>query len=445
MDDSLIIGSVFDDRDADGWQDPAKATNVRVQGGFAADAYVAGSTVVGRGQGWKPEADHSAPLLHGVSLGTVAGRNSDADPSSNHEVVIRQILAEPRFTDDFVLTTSEGTELHMDAAGKTTLVRSGELAKGLTAQQITVTRELSQSDAGYVVDYVVRNQGVDERGIPGVRIASVEGLIMETDAHGRFHVEGIDAGDWSRGRNFILKVDPATVPPGSIFTTENPRVQRVTPGVPVRYDFGIKLPSGVIEGGTHETEIELGNVLFAPESADVKSEYQPVLDAIADKIRKYDGGVLIVSAQAEQEALALARASAVQLALQQKLDADVGARFSIRVQASQGRPDTLVGLGRTIELGSVLFGTGEASIKPQYTSLIAAIARILEARNGGVVTFVGRADHRGDATRNLELGLRRAKAVYQAVAAELKPDVRSRVRVEVSDATDTARDAGKRQ
>ncbi|NNC24664.1 hypothetical protein HKX41_11030, partial [Salinisphaera sp. USBA-960] len=46
LEDSLLVGSVFDDRDGDGWQDPAKATGVRVQGGFAPNAYVAGSTTV---------------------------------------------------------------------------------------------------------------------------------------------------------------------------------------------------------------------------------------------------------------------------------------------------------------------------------------------------------------------------------------------------------------
>ena len=81
-----------------------------------------------------------------------------------------------------------------------------------------------------------------ERGIPGVRIASVEGLLMQTDAYGRYHLEGVDVGTRARGRNFILKVDTATLPPGAVFTSENPRVRRVTQGLPVRFDFGVRLP-----------------------------------------------------------------------------------------------------------------------------------------------------------------------------------------------------------
>jgi len=46
---------------------------------------------------------------------------------------------------------------------------------------------------------------------------------------------------------------------------------------------------------------------------------------------------------------------------------------------------------------------------------------------------VGRADHRGADAYNTQLGLKRAKAVYDAIAADLKPEVREKVRVEVSD------------
>ncbi|WP_175455784.1 Ig-like domain-containing protein [Pseudoxanthomonas sp. CF385] len=85
-------------------------------------------------------------------------------------------------------------------------------------------------------------QDPGERGLAGVRVVSVEGLITETDPYGRFHITGIGGGRWARGRNFLLKVDVATLPPGSRFTTENPRVLRITPGVPARFDFGVQAP-----------------------------------------------------------------------------------------------------------------------------------------------------------------------------------------------------------
>ena len=85
-------------------------------------------------------------------------------------------------------------------------------------------------------------QDDDEIGLPGVRIATVGGEWITTDRHGRFSLPGIDPGKNSRGRNAILKVDPASLPTGSRFTTENPRVLRITGGLMNQFDFGVKLP-----------------------------------------------------------------------------------------------------------------------------------------------------------------------------------------------------------
>ncbi|MDR1008533.1 MAG: DUF11 domain-containing protein, partial [Campylobacteraceae bacterium] len=83
-------------------------------------------------------------------------------------------------------------------------------------------------------------QDEDEEGLPGVRIFTVEGYIITTDKYGRFHLLNIKGGEWSRGRNFMMKIDPLSLPKGSQFTTANPLVRRITPGIPVRFDFGIK-------------------------------------------------------------------------------------------------------------------------------------------------------------------------------------------------------------
>ncbi|HSX65048.1 MAG TPA: hypothetical protein VLF15_09980, partial [Pseudoxanthomonas sp.] len=183
IDDSLIFGTVFNDRDGDGWQDNAALTGVRVQGGFAAGAYVPNSTSIDRGQGTQPLPDASAPLLHGIDVGAIAARQSEADPVEANQVVISQRLAEPSFVDDFVLTSDQGVTVRMDADGHTTVQKSGEAAKGLNAAAPRVERRIAQGEGGYVVDYVISNSGIDERGLPGVRIASVEGLLIETDQY----------------------------------------------------------------------------------------------------------------------------------------------------------------------------------------------------------------------------------------------------------------------
>ncbi len=301
IDDSLILGTVFDDRDGDGWQDSAALTGVRVQGGFDPSAYMPGSTTIDRGAGPQPLPDASAPLLHGIDLGEIGARQSNADPAERRQIVLRQRLTRPDFTGDFVLGTKQGVSVRMDAAGTTTRSLDGEAAKGLNAAMPEVERRIAQGEGGYVVDYIIRNVGVDERGIPGVRIASVDGLLVETDQFGRYHLAGIPGGAWERGRNFILKVDPATLPPGTEITTDNPLVRRITPGLPVRFDFGAKLPVESIQGGERRFELELGEVIFAPGSAEVRERYLPTIEQIAAKIAEYHGGEVVIHADGESE------------------------------------------------------------------------------------------------------------------------------------------------
>ena len=434
LDDSLIFGTVFDDRDGDGWQDRADLGGVRVQGGFAPGAYVPGSTTIDRGDGPQPLADASAPLLHGVAVGAIAARQSEGDPVEAHRVTIRQRLTSPDFTGDFALTSAQGVTVRMDAAGKTTVERSGEAAKGLTAAEPTVERTVSAVDGGFEVAYVVSNRGIDERGLPGVRIASVEGLLIETDQYGRYHLADVWGGDWGRGRNFLLKVDPATLPPGTAFTTENPRVRRVTPGIPVRFDFGVKLPVQVLPGGERKVELELGEVIFAPGSAQVREAWLPAIERMAQRVDEYRGGEVVITADGDSEALAFARAAAVRDALQARVTPAAQPGLSVVLRTRVEDPHSLVAgvdAGGAL-LGTVLFDTDKSDIRPEFERLLDAVAQRLEALGGGVVAIVGHTDVRGSHAYNAALGLRRATAVQQALSKRLSPEVRAKVRVEAS-------------
>ncbi|MGY0620095.1 DUF7507 domain-containing protein [Lysobacter sp. A378] len=433
LDDSLLLGTVFDDRDGDGWQDGAALTKLHVQGGFSPDAYIAGSTTVDRGQGPVAEPDASSPMLHGIRVGEISGRGSLADPVDSHRVVISQRLDKLSFTNDFVMTSAQGVTVRMDAGGKTTVEQRGDAAKGLTAAAPVVERRVAQVDAGYAVDYVITNTGIDERGVPGVRIASVEGLLIETDQFGRYHLAGIAGGDWARGRNFILKVDPSTLPPGAEFTTDNPLVRRITPGLPVRFDFGVKLPVEEIPGGEEQVEMMLEEMLFSPGSAQLRDIYLPAIGELATKLVQYDGGEVVIDANGG-EALAFERASTVKAALMQLLPEQVAGKTSISVRADVDDASTrLVGFdGDDTLLGTVLFDTDKSTIRPEFNALIAQVAAELERREGGTVVLVGHTDVRASAEYNAALGLRRSRAVYEAIAERLSPQVRATLRVESS-------------
>jgi large repetitive protein len=356
--------------------------------------------------------------------------------------VIRQRLNQPAFTDDFVLTSAQGVTVRMDAAGNTTVEKSGEAAKGLNAAEPKVERRIAQGEGGYVVDYVISNLGIDERGIPGVRIASVEGLLIETDQFGRYHLEGIAGGDSGRGRNFILKVDPSTLPAGTVFTTDNPLVRRITPGLPVRFDFGVKLPVEEIKGGEQPVELELGEVIFAPGSAKLRDEYLPVVEQIAAKVVEYRGGEVLISANGDSESLAFDRANAVKNALESQVPADIAKALTVSVRTELDDPSSLVvGIAEGGPLlGTVLFDTDQSTVKPQFLPILDKVAAYLDEKGGGAIAIVGHADPRGSDAYNVALGMRRAKAVYEAVAAKLSPAVRAKVRVESSN--DPAAPAG---
>ncbi|MFZ5635477.1 MAG: DUF7507 domain-containing protein, partial [Pseudomonadota bacterium] len=284
-------------------------------------------------------------------------------------------------------------------------------------------------------------QDEDERGIPGVRIATVEGLLVETDQHGRFHLAGVDGGRWERGRNLILKVDPATLPPGSTFTTANPLVKRVTPGLPVRFDFGVKLATDSFEGGERSVEMELGSVMFAPGSAEIRPEYRAAIDRMAETARKYRGGEVVIGAEGDSDMLAFERAVAVRDALVAKLPPEVSSALRISVRANPHDPSsTVVGVMAWPLLGTVLFETDRAEIKPEYAPLIRRIADYLVASGSHRVAVVGHADKRGAEDYNVALGMRRAKAVYEALAAALPAELRSGLRVDVNE--DPAAPAG---
>jgi uncharacterized repeat protein (TIGR01451 family) len=238
-DETSVIGRVFFDRDGDGWQDAADANGVRLQGGIDPSVYVANSTTVDRGDGAQAVPDASMPLAKGMALGSILARQSTDEPLQAHQVVVSLRVTDPVFSGETTLTTEEGARLTMASDGAVATALSGDAAHGLGAQDIRVQRSVTPVDGQFRVDYRITNHGVSEMGIPGVRLASPEGLVVQTDAYGRFHLEAIDAATRAHGRNFVLKLDPVSLPPGWRVTTRNPLVRRLTGGVSVRFDFGV--------------------------------------------------------------------------------------------------------------------------------------------------------------------------------------------------------------
>ncbi len=211
LEKATIIGKVYADRDEDGWQDNANATNIVV----------------------KVQGDEGI----GQQVESLTGRADHTDPIEDHQASISVALPADKSV-PVKITTDEGTILLVDHTGKVTEQHVGKKSKGLTAQDLRISSSIRNGS----MDLIITNYGIHETGIPGVRLATVEGLLVETDEYGRYHLADIDGGRWERGRNFILKADPSTLPEGSEFTTENPRVLRITQGLMSKINFGVKLP-----------------------------------------------------------------------------------------------------------------------------------------------------------------------------------------------------------
>jgi flagellar motor protein MotB len=296
IDETTIVGKVFDDRDGDGFQDPGIATGVFIQGGFDSSAYVENSTTIDTGEGPVKLSNSNLSLATGINVGQLTDRINFK--AAAPKVVIRQQLRDASSLSDILVTTAEGSRTSLTTAGNTFEDHIGDKARGLTAQDIRVARQIVPLENGaFELVVSVSNHGSTEAGIPGVRLATVEGLLVETDAYGRYHLAGIDGGSAERGRNFIVKVDPATLPRGATFTTENPRVMRITGGLMNQFDFGVKMPKA--PETTQTIEVKLGEIFFVEGSSEVSPQFAPMIAELGSRLRQSDGGVLTIAGHGE--------------------------------------------------------------------------------------------------------------------------------------------------
>jgi outer membrane protein OmpA-like peptidoglycan-associated protein len=186
--------------------------------------------------------------------------------------------------------------------------------------------------------------------------------------------------------------------------------------------------------------MELGEVMFDDASAKLREQYLPVIDKMAEQVKQHSGGEVVIAANGESQALAYDRAKAVQSALLAQLSPEQAKSLQVSLRTDVADVgSTLLKLdGQSRLLGDVLFDTDKSEIKPEFAPVIEKIAADIDKLGTGRaseigVGVIGHADKRGAPAYNDALALRRAKAVYEAIAAKLSPEVRSKLRVEISD------------
>ncbi len=121
-------------------------------------------------------------------------------------------------------------------------------------------------------------QDQGEPGIPNVRVATARGLLVTTDAEGRFHVPCAAIPQMDRGSNFVMKLDDRTLPSGFRVTTENPRDVRVTRGKMVKLNFGATVHRVM--------RVELDGRAFAADKNALLPEWQARLPDIVKSLQE---------------------------------------------------------------------------------------------------------------------------------------------------------------
>jgi hypothetical protein len=157
---------------------------------------------------------------------------------------------------------------------------------------------------GHVFDDKNHNGYMDdgEPGLPGVRVVTLGGVLITTDAEGRFHVPCGMIPDSEIGSNFLMKLDTRTLPTGYEMTSENPRDVRLTAGKVTEINFGAAL--------THEVRVDVTGKAF--DGTDLTERWATGIDRLLDILCKEHSTLLFVYHRGgESEALAIDRLAAL--------------------------------------------------------------------------------------------------------------------------------------
>ncbi len=132
--------------------------------------------------------------------------------------------------------TKVNTGFARDSVSGVDISNRGTATVSITASAVFDCAEV----LGKVFEDSNRNgyQDNGERGLPAVRLATVNGQLITTDSFGRYHLTCAAVPDAQIGSNFVLKVDPATLPADYELTQDNPQSIRLTRGKFGELNFG---------------------------------------------------------------------------------------------------------------------------------------------------------------------------------------------------------------
>ncbi len=169
-----------------------------------------------------------------------------------------------------------------------------------------------------------------EPGIPGVRVVTVNGLVITSDAKGRFHIACADIPNSEIGSNFVVKLDLTSLPDGFVLTTENPRDVRLTRGKVTKLNFGAKRSCDV--------RLDIRRDAFIGDTTKLKPKWADGLNDLTSVLEQCPGKLNIVYRCGQYAPIADARLQALESALQSrwtKAGAPYGLDISSRVECGK--------------------------------------------------------------------------------------------------------------
>lgn len=195
-----------------------------------------------------------------------------------------------------------------DVIGKVFIDRNGNGVQDRDSGRAALTNPEIFLDKWGKLAPPMEPEPTSEPGVAGVRLVTVNGLLITTDEFGRYHVP-CAALPKREGSNFTLKLDSRTLPSGLMVASENPRTLRLTAGKVAKMNFALRAGERV--------DVDLTAQAFQPGTAKPIDALAKGLKQLVRDIRKQPSVIYLtyILAAGEAEEDAMKRLRAVEKAL----------------------------------------------------------------------------------------------------------------------------------
>lgn len=252
-----MIKQALKDFNKDGFQSSATATKVSLEQLDTANFISESATITyynadGEEISQKKISDTELKISKLLLADHLEGKSGLAKTDDKNKLKFKVEISKPQAGANFILTTSEGLKLIVSGETLDDSTSRGDYSRKLTSQEFNIIREITQENGRYFFEMTITNTGLQEEGLPGVRLITPEGLTIYTDQFGRFHIPTriVESG---LGLNYVIKVDEQSLPAGMKVVTENPRSKLITSYGLNEFNFGVRYES-VETGGRKDEE-----------------------------------------------------------------------------------------------------------------------------------------------------------------------------------------------